>query len=91
MVFPAWSFAVAGADFANAGVTVTSGGANVAVTVSQPPNGYGENTLAFTVAGCNPCSRPAADTAYRVTINNVSVGGTLRSYSYTVTLIDPAK
>lgn len=91
VVYPAWSFAVAGADFTNAAVTVSSNGANVDVQVSHPPNGFGENTLAFTACSCSAWPKPGADTPYQVTISNVVVGGVSKEYSYTVTVIDPAR
>lgn len=91
VVDPVWSFAVAGADFTNATVTVTSNGTNVPVTVSHPANGYGENTLAFTACSCSYWPRPASDTQYQVTVNNVKLNSVAHNYTYTVTVIDPAK
>ncbi len=91
VVYPVWSFAVAGADFSGAAVTVGSNGANLAVQVSRPQDGFGENTLAFSFCNCSSWPRPSADTSYQVTISNVMVGGSPRTYTYTVTVIDPAK
>lgn len=91
VVYPVWSFSVANANFSNASVEVTSGGLPVTVTVSRPPNGYGENTLAFKACNCSTWPNPGADRAYRVTIRNVLLGGVLCDYSYTVTIIDPAR
>lgn len=89
VVYPIWSFAVAGADFSNASVAVTSNGAAVAVQVSYPQDGYGENALAFTACNCSTWPKPTTDTSYEVTISNVGVNGIPRNYSYIVTVIDP--
>lgn len=91
VVYPVWSFAVAGADFSSASVEVTSGGAPVAVTVSRPSNGFGENTLAFKACNCSTWPNPGADRAYEVTIRSVLLGGVPRDYTYTVTVINPAQ
>ena len=91
VVYPAWSFAVANADFSGASVAVTLNGASLPVTVSPLPNGYGENTLAFSFYSGYAWPRPSTDTAYQVAIRNVVVNGAARSYTYTVTVIDPAE
>ena len=90
VVYPAWSFAVANADFSGASVAVSLNGASLPVTVSRLPNGYGENTLAFSFYGGYAWPRPSSDTAYQIAISNVVVNGAARSYTYTVTVIDPA-
>jgi uncharacterized protein YkwD len=91
VVYPVWSFAVAGADFSNAAVTVTSNGVAIAVQVSHPQGGFGENTLAFKACNCSTWPKPTTDTLYDVTIKNVGVNGVPRDYSYSVTVIDPAR
>jgi hypothetical protein len=57
--------------------------------ISRNDTGYGDNTLVWTVAGV-PTTAPTADRPYMVTIDNVVVSGSPQSYSYTVTVIDPA-
>jgi hypothetical protein len=80
---------MAGADFTAATVQLHSGGASLPVTVQSTPNGYGDNTLAWTVQGL-PSGPPAVDTVVHVEIQNVRVDGLSRDYAYDVTLIDPA-
>jgi hypothetical protein len=89
VVYPLWSFAVAGADFSSATVTVTSNGSAIPTTVSHPENGYGENTLAFKPCNCSSWPRPVADTEYQVTISHVLIGGTAQNFSYSVTVFAP--
>ncbi len=92
VVYPVWSISIAGADFSQASVSVTSNGASVPVTVNQTTNGFGENTLAWDACGgCGSWSNPGADRAYQVTVNHVLVNGAARNYTYTVTVIDPAR
>jgi hypothetical protein len=57
--------------------------------ISRSDTGYGDNTLVWTVA-IVPTTAPAADRPYVVTIDNVIVSGSPRTYTYTVTVIDPA-
>jgi hypothetical protein len=84
-----WSLSYPGANFAAATVTLTQGGNPVAVTViSRTDNGYGDNTIVW-----EPASLPstlAADLPYAVTVGGISGAGVPTSYSYTVTLFDPA-
>jgi uncharacterized protein YkwD len=89
VVYALWSFSVAEADFSSSTVTVTSNGANIPTTLSRPDNGYGENTLAFKPCNCSSWPRPAADTAYQVTIRHVLIDGTSQDFSYTVTVFAP--
>jgi hypothetical protein len=63
------------------------------VALATVANGYGENTLVWTPKGMGSRDvwpKPSADTHYRVTLNNVLIGGSPRSFTYTVTVIDPA-
>lgn len=94
VVFPRWSFSYPDADFTNATVQVTSGGAPVPVTVETVHGGYGENTLVWYPSHLSPGNlydwpRPAADTAYTVAIRGAKLGGVAREWTYTVTVFDP--
>ena len=95
VVYPRWSFALANAGFTNATVTMTSGGLPMAVTQQTYVAGYGENTLVWYPAGLDPTTATVfpfsgADTVYSVTISNVVTAAGTNSYSYHVTLVDPA-
>lgn len=89
VVYPRWSFAYPEADFSNATVTMTANGETIAVTLAPVENGYGENTFVWTPAGVS-AAQPTADTPYTVTISNVQVANDTRTFSYTVTLFNPA-
>ncbi|MDR3430219.1 CAP domain-containing protein [Silvimonas sp.] len=87
-----WSFSYPGADFSAATVTVQDDAGNpVALTgVGQLPNGYGDNTLSWSLStSASGWSRLPADTKLSVSIANVMIGGSARSFSYTVTFVQP--
>lgn len=88
LVFSRWSFSYPGATFTNATVGMQCGGSTVALTRETPSSGYGENTLVW-VPGGTTLNAPAADRSCSVTIDNVTVSGSSRSFSYEVTIFDP--
>ena len=93
VVYPRWSFSYPQANFASATVTMTQDGAGVPVTLETIANGYGDNTLVWFPTGMTSSQawpQPTADTVYTVTINNVLVSGSPRSFTYEVTVFDPA-
>ena len=95
VVYARWSFSYPDADFSSATASVTSNGVPLSVAREAVTNGFGENTLVWVPAGLDPnnltsFSRPASDTVYHVTLNNVIVSGAPRSFSYDVTVFDPA-
>jgi len=87
-----WSFSLPGADFKGATVSMTND-AGQALSVSgvgQLANGYGDNTLAWTLSSsAAQWSRSPADTKFAVQISNVLVGGQAKSFQYTVTFFVP--
>jgi len=72
-------------------VTMQSGGENVGVTQSPVVNGYGENTLVWTPAGASGgiWPRPAHDTTYSITMQDVLIGGQKHIFTYDVIVFDP--
>jgi uncharacterized protein YkwD len=95
VVFPRWSFALnqAGAsapDFSRASVTMTAGGAAIPVSILPVKNGYGDNTLVWEPAAV-PAGPGMADQPITVTVSNVLVQGAAQSFTYTVTIVDPAR
>ncbi|MDQ6705553.1 MAG: hypothetical protein M3Z85_06275 [Acidobacteriota bacterium] len=89
-----WSFSYAGADFSAATVTMQRNGAAVPVSLETVHNGYGENTLVWVPDNQDPNASPAnnppgSDTPVTVTVNNVSIGGVARNFSYQVIVFDP--
>jgi uncharacterized protein YkwD len=94
VVYARWTFAYAGADFSSATVSMDTGATNLAVSVSTPQNGYGENTLVWIPMGLNDGSnwpQPTADTTYHITVSNVIISGQPHSFSYNVIIFDSAK
>jgi uncharacterized protein YkwD len=88
-VGPLWSFAYPGADFSAATVALTRDGAAASVRLEIVANGYGDNTLCWTVldyAG----GKPAHDVRHHVAVGNVRVGGVPRAFDYDVVVFDPA-
>lgn len=85
-----WSFSRPNASFGGTTVSVTQNGTPLTVDiVSTTATGYGDNTIVWTVAGV-PTTAPTSDRPFEVTLNNVLIDGSSRSFSYTVTVIDPA-
>jgi hypothetical protein len=93
VVYPRWSFSYAGANFSSATVTMSQGGAAVPVAVEVLANGYGENTLVWIPLGLDNSQswpKPSGDTSYLVTISNIVIGTGTRTFTYQVTVFDPA-
>jgi hypothetical protein len=95
VVFPRWSFSYPAASFANATVSATkNGGIPVSVLVeSRTANGYGENTIVWSMEGLNDAAdwpRPTTDDQYTIVVSNVLIGGSATSFTYTVKVFDPA-
>jgi hypothetical protein len=95
VVFPQWSFALSNADLSAATVTMTSNGVAVAVVQQSYAPGYGENTLVWCLSSQSPANDAAfpfsgADTVYWVTVSNVATSDGTESFSYNVTVFDPA-
>jgi hypothetical protein len=97
VVYPQWSFSLSNADLSAATVTMASNGAPVAVTLQTYATGYGENTLVWHPTGLDPkvgttvFPFSGTDTVYAITISNVVTAAGTNSFSYAVTLFDPAK
>jgi hypothetical protein len=92
VVFARWSFSYPSADFRVASVGMTQGAQNVPLVQEAVYNGYGENTIVWVVNGMidwQSWPRPAADTVYHVTVGNVLIAGTPRSFTYDVIVMDP--
>jgi hypothetical protein len=88
VVYPRWSFAYDDADLTGASVLMSKNGVPLGLTISPVVNGYGENTLVWE-PNDNFGSAPSADAVYQVTVSNVIVNGTPKSFNYTVTIINP--
>jgi hypothetical protein len=90
LAFSLWSLSYNGtADFTGASVTMTRNGSPVAVTLHSVQNGFGDNTLTWTVAGL-PSGPPTSDVVYHVAVSGIVVGGLTQTHEYDVTVIDPS-
>ncbi|MHC1706977.1 MAG: Ig-like domain-containing protein [Bacteroidales bacterium] len=90
LVFDRWSFSIPNADFAAATVTMKDGsGQNVTLTIINREEGYGDNTVVWEPDGIN--TNGPNDVSYTVTVGAVKVGGTDKSFTYTVTVVQPGK
>jgi hypothetical protein len=96
VVFPRWSFALSNADLSMASVTMKSNGVPVNVTMETNTNEPGENALVWHPSDLDPASNSTvfpfngADTVYAITISNANTVAGPQSFSYNVTLFDPA-
>ncbi len=90
VVYPRWSFSWPKANFSGATVTMTRAGQGLAVVKLPVAVGVGENTLVWEPQA-SFTDRPAADTRYRVVVDNVIIEGQARSFSYEVIVFDPAQ
>lgn len=93
MVYPRWSFSYANADFSSAMVTMIEDGVTVSTALEAVHTGYGENTVVWIPKGMSSGDywpQPSANTKYHVTVSNVLIGGSPRSFTYDVTVFDPA-
>lgn len=85
-----WSFSFLNADFSNAVVTMSKNNESISVNVisRDGSNYYGENGIIW-VPQDVLTGVAAADTKFTVTISNVIVSGSSRTFTYSVTIIDP--
>ncbi|MGA2176590.1 MAG: immunoglobulin domain-containing protein [Verrucomicrobiota bacterium] len=98
VVFPQWSFALSNADLSVASVTMQSNGVPLSIVVLPYQAGieFGEDTLVWYPSTLDPTSYSTifpfngADTVYAITINNVNTYDGSQSFSYNVTVFDPA-
>jgi hypothetical protein len=67
---------------------MSRGEEGVLLTVMPPAEGYGENTVVWQ-PDMQIGVAPARDVWYTVQIYDVSIGGVLHDFSYTVIVFDP--
>lgn len=88
LVFPRWSFSIAGANFSNTTISMQDeGGNNINLQIEPLSNSYGDRTIVWIPESINTNS--TADTAYTIVLNDVEIDGELMDYSYQVILFDP--
>lgn len=85
LVFPRWSFAIYGADFTSATVTMDQGGTNISTNIihKSAQQGAPDARIAWEPAIPNLPTSITADTEYNVTISGVK-NAAKTTYTYTV-------
>ena len=81
-----WSFSLEGADFQQSSVTVKRNGKAVDITVHEPDDGYGLNTLVWDVQD-GQSSTENGVWEYTVEVRGVQIDGETRHFSYNVIFI----
>lgn len=94
IVYARWSFSYPGADFSSTTVSMKKNGQSIPLSIESRQAGYGDNSIVWIPAGMSTSGfvtwpTPAQDEAVRVTLGNVRIDGSMRSFSYTVTIFDP--
>jgi|GEM_PF-1192414 tellurite resistance-related uncharacterized protein len=90
LVFDRWSFGIPNASFLNATVTMKDmDSQNVTLNIINNAEGYGDNTVVWEPDGIN--TNGPGDVFYTVTVGNVGVGSDTKSFTYTVTIVQPDK
>jgi len=95
LVWARWSFSYPGADFSGSTVTMTRDGSPISADLNAITGGSAlDPIIVWRYDGksgndLTPHLTPSSDTNYEVTINNVNLGGSSRSFTYTVTVFDP--
>ena len=97
VVYPYWSFSIAGADLISASVRMLKDGVPISVTVAPVAMRYGDNALAWVPLGLDandrtvrwPQPESGHEPVYTVIIDHVGVNNAYRRFTYTVTMIDP--
>ncbi len=91
LVFARWSFSYPKAGFGSASVSMSRDGIAIPVTLAPVVSGYGEPTLVWLPTDATLGSAPASDVTYNVTVRDVVIGGSPRTFDYQVTVFDPGQ
>ncbi len=90
VVYPRWSFSIAGADFSTASVSVRDlSGNTISLQTEDLSTVYGDPTIVWVPDGIDLNSEE--DRAYTVNINEVTIDDELVDFEYQVILFDPAQ
>ncbi len=88
LVFPRWSFSIAGADFSSTSVSMRDANNNaINLQIEALSTSYGDPTVVWIPE--NISANVSEDTSYTIILEDVEVNGVFRDYSYQVTLFDP--
>jgi len=88
LVFPRWSFSIAGANFSSTTISMQDANNNaINLQIEALSNSYGDPTIVWIPESI--ITNVTADTSYKITLKDVDLNGVLTDYSYQVTLFDP--
>lgn len=87
LAYPRWSFSIADADFTGTSITMKNeNNEAVAITIEALDNAYGDRTIVW-VPSIN-LNSITADTAFKITLQNVGINNEMKDFEYEVTLFD---
>ncbi|MGB1250144.1 MAG: CAP domain-containing protein [Candidatus Promineifilaceae bacterium] len=101
VVYPRWSFSLGASgfdpiDFSNATVSMTIDGVATPVVIESADGendlGYGERAIVWRPTSMGDGAswpRPSTNSVIQIQISNVNYEGSMQSFNYTVTVIDP--
>jgi Cysteine-rich secretory protein family len=84
-----WSFSMSGANFANATVSVNQGSSSITANIVHRGGGYGDPSLVWEMPSTAFQNPTNTDQRFDVTLESVVVSGAAKSFSYSVTLVNP--
>ncbi len=88
LVFPRWSFSIAGSDFSATTISMLdANNNNINLQIEVLNNSYGDPTVVWIPENIN--TNVTSDSSYTITLKDVEINGELMDYSYQVTLFDP--
>ncbi|HKJ90849.1 MAG TPA: CAP domain-containing protein, partial [Oceanipulchritudo sp.] len=96
LVYSRWSFSLPGADFQNASVSMEMDGQRIPLTLEPlETRRIGDPTIVWVPNGMSTNTRahwplPQVDETILVTVSDVLLDGTLQSFTYAVSIFDPA-
>lgn len=89
LVFPRWSFSIAGADFSQTTVAMVDAlGNNLSLTLEELSTAFADPTIVWVPQGVS--TQVSDDIAYVVTLTDVDINGEMHDFEYTVILFDPS-
>ena len=87
LIYERWSFAIPGADFSSATVSVTKNGVAIPDTELAYETGFGDNTFVWEIASGDITFSGSEDVEYEVTISGIT-GAPQTSYTYKIFAIE---
>ena len=88
--YPRWSFSLAQADFSKTKVKMTfEDGSSIPLSILPLKTGFGDPTIVWEPKGIK--TKVLKDEKYTITLDNILLDNTIKSFTYEVTLLDVSK